>query len=87
MYGIREADMHLVVGLLLTLICKQCEDFQNYLLCDTEVEFRFNKKDYHIRFVGCTNNAEVFFYVVGAKVKRISANSSGLSFIPSFNHS
>ena len=53
-YGIREADVHLAAGLPLTWIRKQREDFRNYLLRNKEVDFRFNGKDYHIRFVGCS---------------------------------
>ena len=37
----------------LTWIRKQREDFRSYLL-RKEVDFRFNGKDYHIRFVGCS---------------------------------
>ena len=53
-YGIREADVHLAAGLPLTWIRKQREDFRSYLLRNKEVNFRFNGKDYHIRFVGCS---------------------------------
>ena len=53
-YGIREADVHLAAGLPLTWIRKQREDFRYYLLRNKEVNFRFNGKDYHIRFVGCS---------------------------------
>ena len=53
-YGIREADVHLAAGLPLTWIRKQREDFRSYLLRNKEVDFRFNGKDYHIRFVGCS---------------------------------
>lgn len=53
-YGIREADVHLATGLPLTWIRKQREDFRYYLLRNKEVNFRFNGKDYHIRFVGCS---------------------------------
>lgn len=53
-YGIREADVHLAAGLPLTWIRKQREDFRSYLLRNKEVYFRFNSKDYRIRFVGCS---------------------------------
>ena len=54
-YGIRdEADVHLAAGLPLTWISKQREDFRSYLLRNKEVNFRFNSKKYHIRFVGCS---------------------------------
>lgn len=53
-YGIREADIHLAAGLPLTWIRKQREDFRSYLLRNKDVDFRFNGKDYHIRFVGCS---------------------------------
>ena len=38
----------------LTWIRKQREDFRSYLLRNKDVDFRFNGKDYHIRFVGCS---------------------------------
>ena len=53
-YGIHEADVHLAVGLPLTWIRKQREDFRSYLLRNKDVDFRFNGKDYHIRFIGCS---------------------------------
>ena len=53
-YGIREADVHLAAGLPLTWIRRQREEFRSYLLSNKEVDFRFNEKDYHIRFVGCS---------------------------------
>ena len=53
-YGICEADVHLAAGLPLTWIRKQREDFRSYLLRNKEVNFRFNSKGYHIRFVGCS---------------------------------
>ncbi|XBX03665.1 ParM/StbA family protein [Enterocloster clostridioformis] len=53
-YGIREADVHLSAGLPLTWIRRQREEFRSYLLRNKEVSYRFNEKDYHIRFVGCS---------------------------------
>lgn len=52
--GIREATVHLAAGLPLTWICRQREDFRAYLMQNEKVRYRFNGKDYHIRFAGCT---------------------------------
>lgn len=52
--GIREADDHLAAGLPLTWIRRQREDFRSYLLRNPEVHYRWNSRDYHIRFVGCS---------------------------------
>lgn len=52
--GIREAEVHLAAGLPLTWVRRQREEFRSYLLQNQEVTFRFNGKDYHIRFVGCS---------------------------------
>lgn len=53
-YGIREADVHLAAGLPLTWIRRQREEFRSYLLKNSEVTYRFNGKDYRIRFIGCS---------------------------------
>lgn len=53
-FSIQEADVHLAAGLPLTWIRNQREDFRSYLLQKSEVSYRFNNKDYHIRFVGCS---------------------------------
>ena len=53
-YGIREADVHLAAGLPLTWIRRQREEFRSYLLKNREVTYRFNGKDYRIRFIGCS---------------------------------
>ncbi len=53
-YGIVEAKVHLAAGLPLTWIRKQREEFRAYLLCNKEVNYRFNGKEYHIHFVGCS---------------------------------
>lgn len=52
--GIREAEVHLAAGLPLTWVRRQREEFRSYLLQNQEVTFRFNCKDYHIRFLGCS---------------------------------
>ena len=54
LYGIREADVHLAAGLPLTWIRRQREEFRSYLLRNPEVTYRFNKKEYHIRLIGCS---------------------------------
>ena len=52
--GIWEAEVHLAAGLPLTWVRRQREEFRSYLLQNQEARFRFNGKDYHIRFVGCS---------------------------------
>ena len=53
-FSIQKADVHLAAGLPLTWIRNQREEFRSYLLQNPEVSYRFNNKDYHIRFVGCS---------------------------------
>lgn len=53
-FSIQEADVHLAARLPLTWIRHQREEFRSYLLQNLEVSYRFNNKDYHIRFVGCS---------------------------------
>ena len=53
-FSIQEADVHLAAELPLTWIRHQREEFRSYLLQNLEVSYRFNNKDYHIRFVGCS---------------------------------
>ena len=52
--GIREADVHLAAGLPMTWIRRQREAFRAYLLRNESVTFRFNGKEYRVRFVGCS---------------------------------
>lgn len=52
--GIRQADVYLVAGLPMTWIRTQRDSFRAYLLRNEQVAFRFNGKDYMIRFVGCS---------------------------------
>ena len=52
--GMREADVHLAAGLPLTWVRKQRESFREYLLRNAKVEYRYNGKDYRVRFVGCS---------------------------------
>lgn len=49
-----QADIHLAAGLPLTWVRRQREPFREYLLQNPQVDFRFNKTDYHINFVGCS---------------------------------
>ena len=53
-FSIREADVHLAAGLPLTWIRTQREAFRSYLLQNPEVHYRFNGKEYHLHFVGCS---------------------------------
>ena len=52
--GIRTADVHLAAGLPMTWIRRQREGFRAYLLRNESVTFRFNGREYHVRFVGCS---------------------------------
>lgn len=52
--GVREADVHLAAGLPMTWIRRQREAFRTYLLRNERVAFRFNGKEYRVRFVGCS---------------------------------
>ena len=52
--GIREADVHLAAGLPMSWFRRQREAFRAYLLRNERVTFRFNGKDYRVRFVGCS---------------------------------
>ena len=53
-FSIREADVHLAAGLPLTWIRNQREAFRSYLLQNPEVHYRFNGKEYHLHFMGCS---------------------------------
>ena len=53
-FSIREADVHLAAGLPLTWIRNQREAFRSYLLQNPEVHYRFNGKEYHLHFAGCS---------------------------------
>ena len=53
-FSIQEPDVHLAAGLPLTWIRNQREEFRSYLLQNSDVSYRFNNKDYRIRFVGCS---------------------------------
>jgi plasmid segregation protein ParM len=48
------ADVHLAVGLPLTWVDRQREDFRRYMLQRESVDFRFADKPYSVRIVGCT---------------------------------
>ena len=52
--GMRSADVHLAVGLPLTWVRTQRESFRQYMMKNKSAEFRFNGKDYNVRFVGCS---------------------------------
>lgn len=52
--GIRSASVHLAVGLPMMWVQNQRERFTQYLLRQTEVDFRYNGIQYHIHLVGCS---------------------------------
>lgn len=53
-YGIREANVHIAAGLPLTWVKQQRKSFKEYLLINDTDDFKFNGKEYHITFVGCS---------------------------------
>ena len=52
--GITSADVWLAVGLPLTWVNRQREDFRKYMLQRESVEFRYEDKRYSVRIVGCS---------------------------------
>ncbi len=52
--GITSADVWLAVGLPLTWVNRQREDFRRYMLQRESVEFRYEDKLYSVRIVGCS---------------------------------
>lgn len=52
--GITAADVWLAVGLPLTWVNRQREDFRKYMLQRESVEFRYEDKLYSVRIVGCS---------------------------------
>lgn len=64
--GMSEADVYIGAGLPLTWVRKQRDSFKAYMLHNERVEFRFNGKDYHIRFVGCSVFPQGYAAVVNA---------------------
>jgi plasmid segregation protein ParM len=52
--GIYEAKIYLATGLPLTWVRVQRDSFRAYLMKNKEVKFKFNDKEFHIEFVGCS---------------------------------
>ncbi len=52
--GISKADVHIAVGLPLTWVKTQREDFRSYLTRNKEISFVFKDKPYCIKIVGCS---------------------------------
>lgn len=52
--GITTADIHLAVGLPLTWVNRQREDFRKYMLQKEKIDFRYEDKLYSVRIVGCS---------------------------------
>lgn len=52
--GIYEAKVYLATGLPLTWVRVQRNSFRAYLLKNKEVRFKFNDKEFHIEFAGCS---------------------------------
>jgi len=52
--GITSADVHLAVGLPLTWVNRQREEFRKYMLQHESVDFKYEDKLYSVRIVGCS---------------------------------
>lgn len=52
--GTYTARVYLATGLPLTWVRAQRSSFKAYLMKNTVVDFRYNGKDFHIEFVGCS---------------------------------
>ncbi len=52
--GIQTANVHLAAGLPLTWVRRQRESFREYLMQNQEVHYKYNGKDYHVHFTGCS---------------------------------
>lgn len=52
--GLTSANVHLAVGLPLTWVDRQREDFRRYMLQREKVDFMFSDKSYSVKIVGCT---------------------------------
>ena len=60
-----EADVYLATGLPLSWVRTQRKTFREYLMRNKEVQFSYNGKEYHVRFVGCSVLPQGFPAVVG----------------------
>ncbi|MCR4622572.1 MAG: ParM/StbA family protein [Clostridiales bacterium] len=49
-----KADVHLAAGLPLTWVRAQRERFKAYLLRNQTIKYRFNAREYEVRFAGCS---------------------------------
>ena len=52
--GTYDAKVYLATGLPLTWVRAQRDSFKAYLMKNKVVDFRYNDKDFHIEFVGCS---------------------------------
>lgn len=52
--GITSAAVHLAVGLPLTWVNRQREDFRKYMLQRERVEFKYEDRLYSVRIIGCS---------------------------------
>lgn len=52
--GITSADVQLAVGLPLTWVNRQREDFRKYMLQRERVDFKYEDKLYSVRIIGCS---------------------------------
>ena len=54
LYGLHRAQIHLAVGLPLTWVGRQREDFRAYMLQEREPVFRFRDEEYRLTITGCS---------------------------------
>lgn len=52
--GIYQAKVYLAAGLPLKWVSVQRDSFREYLIKNKVIDFRFNGKDFHVEFVGCS---------------------------------
>lgn len=52
--GIYESKVYLAAGLPLTWVRIQRDSFKSYLMKNNAVDFKYNGRDFHIEFIGCS---------------------------------
>lgn len=62
--NITEANVHIAAGLPLTWVSAQKENFRNYLLCNENVIFVYNKQTYVIHITSCSIHPQGYAAVV-----------------------
>lgn len=62
--GITSADIHLAVGLPLTWVNRQREDFRKYMLQRESVDFKYEDRLFSVRIIGCSVFSQGYAAVV-----------------------